>query len=367
MINEFRLTAKPLVESVVAKSRSLNDKIRIINSNHSADQSQGESHGALYIYTTASEDQLVAKQLESKLRNGLTPINMLSLHYLTAQKWTTAEPSSSRTEWRAWRRRRAENRVSAKASRLVGAEKKELPEGLREEMMPRHVAVIMDGNGRWAKQRGLVTGAGHEAGVRSLKEMVRLCIEWRIKVLTVFAFSTDNWIRPKVEVDFLMSLFERALKTELEDIASQGVRISVIGDSSKLSKSLTDLIHDVEDRTKNNSNLHLMVAVSYSGKYDVVQACQSIARQVKDGEIDLDQINESLIEKELETKRTEFPSPDLLIRTSGELRISNFLLWQLAYTELYFAEPLWPDFGEKEFAAALVSFQRRQRRYGSRK
>ncbi|CAN1329010.1 Dehydrodolichyl diphosphate synthase 2 [Linum perenne] len=363
MINEFRLTAKPLVESVVAKSRSLNDKIRIINSNHSADQSQGESHGALYIYTTASEDQLVAKQLESKLRNGLTPINMLSLHYLTAQKWTTAEPSSSRTEWRAWRRRRAENRVSAKASRLVGAEKKELPEGLREEMMPRHVAVIMDGNGRWAKQRGLVTGAGHEAGVRSLKEMVRLCIEWRIKVLTVFAFSTDNWIRPKPQ-----NLGSHPnTKSHLNLINSQGVRISVIGDSSKLSKSLTDLIHDVEDRTKNNSNLHLMVAVSYSGKYDVVQACQSIARQVKDGEIDLDQINESLIEKELETKRTEFPSPDLLIRTSGELRISNFLLWQLAYTELYFAEPLWPDFGEKEFAAALVSFQRRQRRYGSRK
>ncbi|CAN1329014.1 Dehydrodolichyl diphosphate synthase 2 [Linum perenne] len=234
-------------------------------------------------------------------------------------------------------------------------------------MMPRHVAVIMDGNGRWAKQRGLVTGAGHEAGVRSLKEMVRLCIEWRIKVLTVFAFSTDNWIRPKVGSVRALLFFLLYTKSHLNLINSQGVRISVIGDSSKLSKSLTDLIHDVEDRTKNNSNLHLMVAVSYSGKYDVVQACQSIARQVKDGEIDLDQINESLIEKELETKRTEFPSPDLLIRTSGELRISNFLLWQLAYTELYFAEPLWPDFGEKEFAAALVSFQRRQRRYGSRK
>ncbi|CAN1329013.1 Dehydrodolichyl diphosphate synthase 2 [Linum perenne] len=235
-------------------------------------------------------------------------------------------------------------------------------------MMPRHVAVIMDGNGRWAKQRGLVTGAGHEAGVRSLKEMVRLCIEWRIKVLTVFAFSTDNWIRPKVGSVRALNLGSHPnTKSHLNLINSQGVRISVIGDSSKLSKSLTDLIHDVEDRTKNNSNLHLMVAVSYSGKYDVVQACQSIARQVKDGEIDLDQINESLIEKELETKRTEFPSPDLLIRTSGELRISNFLLWQLAYTELYFAEPLWPDFGEKEFAAALVSFQRRQRRYGSRK
>nr|AFN53700.1 hypothetical protein [Linum usitatissimum]AND01158.1 hypothetical protein [Linum usitatissimum] len=290
---------------------------------------------------------------------------MLSLHYfpnrIPEQKCPTAAAASSGQLQR--------RRVVAKAWQLEKRKKnkKELPEGLREDLIPRHVAVIMDGNGRWAKQRGLVAGAGHEAGVRSLKEMVRLCIQWGISVLTVFAFSTDNWIRPKVEVDFLMSLFERALRTELEDIVRQGVRISVIGDSSKLSDSLLDLIHDVEERTKNNSNLHLMVAVSYSGKYDVVQACQSIACQVKDGVIELDDINESLIEKELETKRTKFPSPDLLIRTSGELRISNFLLWQLAYTELYFAEPLWPDFGETEFAQALLSFQQRQRRFGSRK
>ncbi|CAN1221754.1 Dehydrodolichyl diphosphate synthase 2 [Linum grandiflorum] len=227
----------------------------------------------------------------------------------------------------------------------------------------------MDGNGRWAKQRGLVPGAGHEAGIRSLKEMVRLCIQWGIRVLTVFAFSTDNWIRPKVPDchHFILNFLCFFFKNSLKKCNRQGVRISVIGDSSKLSNSLTKLIHDVEERTKDNSNLHLMVAVSYSGKYDVVQACQSIARQVKDGVIELDDINECLIEKELETKRTQFPSPDLLIRTSGELRISNFLLWQLAYTELYFADPLWPDFGEAEFAQALLSFQQRHRRFGSRK
>ncbi|XWS52999.1 hypothetical protein CRYUN_Cryun11dG0120200 [Craigia yunnanensis] len=169
-----------------------------------------------------------------------------------------------------------------------------------------------------------------------------------------------------VEVDFLLSLFERALKSETETFSRGGIRISVIGDSSKLPPSLQELINEVEEMTEENSKLQLIVAVSYSGKYDVVQACRSIAEKAKDGHIQLEEINESLIEQELETNCTEFPYPDLLIRTSGELRVSNFLLWQLAYTELFFVQELWPDFGKDEFIDALSSYQQRQRRYGGR-
>ncbi|KAG6760961.1 hypothetical protein POTOM_034149 [Populus tomentosa] len=243
-----------------------------------------------------------------------------------------------------------------------------LPEGLLREAMPRHVAVIMDGNARWARQRGFIAlSAGHEAGARSLRELVDLCCDWGVRVLTVFAFSYDNWIRPKVEVDFLMSLFERMLKSELDNFIRQGARVSTIGDSSRLPESLKKLISDVEEKTKDNSRLHLIVAVGYSGKYDVTQACKSIAQKVKDGTVQLEDIDESLLEQELETNCAEYPCPDLLIRTSGELRISNFLLWQLAYTELFFAEALWPDFGKAEFVEALTSYQQRQRRYGGRR
>ncbi|KAG6678074.1 hypothetical protein I3842_14G062600 [Carya illinoinensis] len=242
-----------------------------------------------------------------------------------------------------------------------------LPEGFREDMMPKHVAVIMDGNARWAKLRSLPASAGHEAGSRSLRELVELCAHWGIRVLTVFAFSYDNWIRPKVEVDFLMTLFEREIKSQLQNFVREGIRISVIGDSSKLPKSLQKLISDAEETTKHNSRLQLIVAVSYSGKYDIVQACKSIASKVKDGVIQLEDVGEGLIEQELETNCTEFPYPDLLIRTSGEQRVSNFLLWQLAYTEFFFAEALWPDFGKADFVEALESFQQRQRRYGARR
>ncbi|KAF8397299.1 hypothetical protein HHK36_016212 [Tetracentron sinense] len=245
--------------------------------------------------------------------------------------------------------------------------KKEIfPAGLRRESMPKHVAVVMDGNVRWARKRGLPPGSGHEAGVRSLRELIELCCKWEIRVLTVFAFSSDNWFRPKVEVDFLMSLFEKGIKEELENFVRENIRISVIGDSSKLPKSLQKLITDTEEITKNNSGLQLIVAASYSGQYDIVQACQSIAHKVKDGVIQPEDINKSLIEQELETNCTEFPYPDLLIRTSGELRVSNFLLWQLAYTELFFARSLWPDFGEADFVEALHSYQQRQRHYGGR-
>ncbi|CAA7032293.1 unnamed protein product [Microthlaspi erraticum] len=250
---------------------------------------------------------------------------------------------------------------------FTAAEEETLPDGLQPELMPKHVAVIMDGNGRWAKSRGLQPWDGHRAGVEALREIVELCGKWGIQVLTVFAFSTDNWIRPRIEIDFLLSLFERTLKSELQTLAKNNVRISIIGDSSKLPISLLRVINEVEEVTKNNTRLQLIVAVGYSGKYDVLQACRGIAQKVKDGEIEVEEIDERLIEQELETNCTEFPYPDLLIRTSGELRVSNFLLWQLAYTELFFAQELWPDFGRSGFIEALMSFQQRQRRFGGRK
>ncbi|KAI4306615.1 hypothetical protein L6164_029876 [Bauhinia variegata] len=241
-----------------------------------------------------------------------------------------------------------------------------VPPGLQLELMPNHVAVILDGNRRWAKQRGLPTSAGHGAGGQALIRLIDICRSWGIKVLTVFGFSTDNWVRPKAEVDFLMNLFERTINSQIETAMREDIRISAIGDVTKLPTSLQRAIRNAEEVTKDNSKFHLIFAVNYGGKYDVVQACKSVAEKVKDGLIQLEDINENLIEQELETNCTEFPHPDLLIRTSGELRVSNFLLWQLAYTELYFNPVLWPDFGKDEFVEALTSFQKRKRRYGGR-
>ncbi|KAF5185143.1 Isoprenyl transferase [Thalictrum thalictroides] len=248
---------------------------------------------------------------------------------------------------------------------LMGVEEL-LPLGIKREFMPNHVAVIMDGNVRWARKRGWPSSLGHEAGVSALRKLIELCCKWGIRVLTVFAFSFDNWNRPKMEVDFLMSLFERGIEAEVDNFIREDIRVSIIGDSSKLPDSLQKMIANTEEVTNNNLGLQLIVAVSYTGKYDIVQACQNIAYKVKDGLVQPEEINEHLIEQELQTNCTEFPYPDLLIRTSGELRVSNFLLWQLAYTELCFVESLWPDFGEADFIEALHSFQHRQRRYGRR-
>ncbi|CAN6841240.1 unnamed protein product, partial [Brassica oleracea] len=247
---------------------------------------------------------------------------------------------------------------------FTAAEEENLPEGLQPELMPKHVAVIMDGNGRWAKNKGLQPWDGHRAGVEALREIVELCGKWGIQVLTVFAFSTDNWIRPKIEIDFLLNLFERTLKSELETLANVGTMFFFFFFKKK---SKTLVFFKFPCLILKRHVLQLIVAVGYSGKYDVLQACRGIAQRVKDGEIEVEEIDERLIEQELETNCTEFPYPDLLIRTSGELRVSNFLLWQLAYTELFFAQELWPDFGRSGFIEALMSFQQRQRRFGGRK
>lgn len=242
-----------------------------------------------------------------------------------------------------------------------------LPYGLDPHSMPKHVAIIMDGNSRWAEKRGLPATAGHEAGRRALNEVVKLSCKWGIKILTVFAFSTDNWHRPKTEISFLMDLFQIVLKEELENFNRENIRLSVIGDVSKLPNSLQMSIAEAEHSTKHNSQLNLIVGLSYSGRNDILQACQRLARQVEDGLLKPTDITESLFEKELKTSCAGgLGSPDLLIRTSGEQRLSNFLLWQLAYTELFFTDSLWPEFGEAQYAEALCSFQCRERRFGKR-
>lgn len=247
------------------------------------------------------------------------------------------------------------------------AHEEHLPYGLDPHSMPKHVAIIMDGNSRWAEKRGLPATAGHEAGRRALSKVVKLSCKWGIKILTVFAFSTDNWLRPKTEINFLMDLFQIVLKEELENFNRENIRLSVIGDLSRLSNSLQILIAEAEHRTKENSQLNLIVGLSYSGRDDILQACQQLAKQVDDGLLKPTDITESMFEKELKTSCAGgLGSPDLLIRTSGEQRLSNFLLWQLAYTELYFADSFWPEFGEAQYAEALYTFQCRQRRFGKR-
>ncbi|KAG6481313.1 cis-prenyltransferase 4, chloroplastic-like [Zingiber officinale] len=242
-----------------------------------------------------------------------------------------------------------------------------LPSPLRRELLPSHVAIIMDGNSRWARARGLPSTLGHEAGYRALKKVVEHSHKWGIRGLTVFAFSTENWRRPKVEVDFLMMLFERVLKEDILELTKDGVRICLIGDSTELPKSLQNLSKEIIEATKNNTKLDLSVAISYSGRRDITQACKSIAEKVKHGLVEPEDITESLVAQELETNRIlEFPYPDLLIRTSGELRLSNFLLWQSAYSELFFTDTYWPDFKEANYVEALASYQTRQRRFGQR-
>ncbi|KAL3534267.1 hypothetical protein ACH5RR_002736 [Cinchona calisaya] len=236
--------------------------------------------------------------------------------------------------------------------------------GLLPDLMPKHIAVIADGNRRWASERGLRGKQGHRAGRRAMKEVVllcNLCSELGLKALTFFLFSTENWFRPKDQVDFLMAEFEDMMVSDVEE---KGIRTSVLGDTSRLPKSLQKAITVAEETSKGNTGLHLMISLNYSGKHDILQATKKIASKVKDGMIFLEDINESLFLEELNTKCTEFPNPDLLIRTGGERRVSNFMLWQLAYTELFFVEKYFPDFKEADILEILRSFQQRHRNYG---
>jgi len=227
---------------------------------------------------------------------------------------------------------------------------------------PRHIAVIMDGNGRWAAARALPRPAGHRMGVRSVKQIVENCAKRGVEVLTLFAFSSENWKRPKEEVSFLMSHFLEALDQEVEQLHRNDIRLRFIGNLSQLSGALRERMQAATELTANNSRMTLIVAVAYGGRWDITEATKKIAARCRDGELDAASIDESMVSAHLALH--DVPDPDLLIRTGGEQRISNFLLWNLAYTELYFCDALWPDFGAAELEAAIDHYSRRQRRFG---
>ena len=228
--------------------------------------------------------------------------------------------------------------------------------------IPQHVAIIMDGNGRWAKQRKLPRAAGHRAGADSVREVVQLSGEVGIKYLTVYAFSVENWQRPKSEVETLMRLLEEFLRREVDELNKNNIRLQAIGRLRDLPEAVQAQLHKTIDATKQNTGLTFILALSYSGRVEIIEGLQSIIREVKLGHLDTAQIDEKVFQHHLYTRY--YPDPDLLIRTSGEMRLSNFLLWQLSYTELYVTESLWPDFRRKEFQAALEDYARRQRRFG---
>ncbi|MBV8803224.1 MAG: isoprenyl transferase [Gammaproteobacteria bacterium] len=227
---------------------------------------------------------------------------------------------------------------------------------------PRHIAIVMDGNGRWAQQRHLPRVAGHKAGAESVREVVKICIEKHIDVLTLFAFSSENWNRPASEVNYLMQLFITLLRREAKKLHKQHIQLRVIGDRSRLELKLQEQIAEVENLTKNNSGLKLILAVNYGGQWDITQALKLIAEEIKNNTLSSENITAQLIQSKL--CLADLPAPDLFIRTSGEQRISNFMLWQFSYTELHFTHVLWPDFKRDEFEKALESFANRERRFG---
>lgn len=228
--------------------------------------------------------------------------------------------------------------------------------------LPKHVAIIMDGNGRWAKKRGLPRIQGHRQGVESVRAVVRAAGEVGVEYLTLYAFSVENWSRPKAEVKLLMEFLKRFLRDELPELETNNVKLQAIGRLTDLPKDVQEELHRTILATSRNTGLTLILALSYSGRVELVEAVRSIVREVQNGHLDWAQIDETVISHHLYTRY--YPEPDLLIRTSGEMRLSNFLLWQLSYTELYVTPTLWPDFRKTQFLEALKDFSNRQRRYG---
>lgn len=227
---------------------------------------------------------------------------------------------------------------------------------------PRHIAIIMDGNGRWAQNRFLPRIMGHQAGVRAVRKIVEYCAQNKIEVLSLFAFSSENWRRPKDEVNLLMDLFLATLQMEVDKLHQNNIRLKIIGDKSEFSEKLQEKIHNAESKTQHNTGLTLVIAANYGGRWDISQALKKINLAIQAGEVSVEQISEDLISRYLVT--ADLPEPDLFIRSGGEERISNFLLWQLAYTEFYFSEVLWPDFDPSMLEEAIRSFKTRQRRFG---
>ncbi|MEQ8468938.1 isoprenyl transferase [Coleofasciculus sp. E1-EBD-02] len=239
---------------------------------------------------------------------------------------------------------------------------KELPSDLDQERLPKHVAVIMDGNGRWAKRRGIPRIMGHRRGVDTLKQLLRCCDDWGIQALTAYAFSTENWGRPIEEVEFLMTLFERVLIRELKEMMEENVRIQFVGNLTALPQSLQNQIERSMIQTQNNTGIQFTVATNYGGREEILHACRTIATQVQHGQLQPEDIDEALFSRHLYT--ANIGDPDLLIRTSGEMRLSNFLLWQMAYAEFYITDAFWPDFDREAFHQALIAYQKRDRRFG---
>jgi len=230
------------------------------------------------------------------------------------------------------------------------------------QKLPNHVAIIMDGNGRWAKKVGEERIFGHQNGVKSVKECTEAAAELGIKYLTLYAFSTENWNRPKEEVDALMALLVHTINSETESLNKNNIRLHAIGNLDSLPTETRNELNQAIENTKNNTRLNLVLALSYSSKWEIINAIQNIAQSVKNNELNISDINDDLLSAHLTTKN--IPDPELLIRTSGELRISNFLLWQLAYSELYFTDKLWPEFTKQDFYDAIADYQQRERRFG---
>lgn len=230
------------------------------------------------------------------------------------------------------------------------------------ERLPQHIAIIMDGNGRWAKQQGKLRVFGHQHGVDTVHTITEACAELGVKYLTLYAFSTENWNRSSIEVDALMALLTNALKKELKTLTDNDIRLNAIGDLKRLPKSQYDALMSAINDTKDNKRMTLTLCLSYSGRWELTQAMKDIATKVKEGSLNPEQIDEALISNSLAT--ANMPDPDLLIRTSGEERISNYLLWQIAYSELYFTKKYWPDFGKEDLYEAIIDYQSRERRFG---
>lgn len=237
-----------------------------------------------------------------------------------------------------------------------------LKESINLEQLPKHIAVIMDGNGRWAKEKGKNRVFGHKNGVTAVRQVIEACAELGVAYLTLYAFSVENWNRPKLEVVALMELLVRTIGNETPSLMKNNIRLTSIGSIETLPKRAQEELKKVIEATKNNTRLTLSLALSYGGRTEIVDACKKIAKLVKNSEISIDDISESIINNHLYEPET--PNPELMIRTSGEHRLSNFLLWQAAYTELYFTEEYWPDFNKESLYKAILSYQQRERRFG---
>jgi undecaprenyl diphosphate synthase len=233
-----------------------------------------------------------------------------------------------------------------------------------KDKLPQHLAIIMDGNGRWAERRGLPRSVGHREGAKTVRRVITNCLDFNIPILTIFAFSTENWKRPRKEITYLIKLFERVLSREKENLVKNNVKINFIGRLDNLPNSLTEKMKELHESTKKNNKLILNIAINYSGRTEIIDALKSILLKIDNKKLSIEEINENTIRDNLYTHN--LPDPDLLIRTAGEMRISNFMLWQIAYTELWVTPVFWPDFDENNLVEAIRNFQKRVRKYGGK-